>query len=312
PGYQNTPVAGGVPPTPAPTPAPMGGDQAGKMLDMAIDGMDDSQRHKMLKTVVGQMPPANKAGLLKRIMASRPNAAKTPQITPQMAAMMAKMPPHAIAFYRELMQIKKYDAEKLIFISGWGLLMALMDMSIVNVSLYSITREFNVTMTDVQWVTDGYSIMLASWSILAGKLHVWPCPILSLSLSLSLYTLNPSFMCGHATSLSLSPSTPLYSSFMCGHATSLNMLIISRLLQGTAAAFLMATTMSLTTTLVKRGQMPKIMSYVGLVAAAGPAIGPVLGGYLTESVGWRWCFYINIFIGTAALIVGWLKLPQLP
>ncbi|GIQ92118.1 major facilitator superfamily protein, partial [Kipferlia bialata] len=113
-------------------------------------------------------------------------------------------------------------------LTGWTLLMALLDMSVVNLCLYPISAEFNEPLAVVQWVSDGYSIFLAATSILAGKI-------------------GDRF--GQSIVFQVGQIAFMIFSFLCGHAGSLNELIFFRILQGGAASFLMSNSMSISTIL---------------------------------------------------------------
>jgi len=102
------------------------------------------------------------------------------------------------------------------------------------------------------------------------------------------------------------------SSALCGLAVTLPMMVASRLAQGFFGAFLMPMSQSIIYDLNPPSQQVRAITIWGLGAMAGPMIGPVLGGYLTEMFNWRWVFFINVPIGIVAAIGIFALLPKFP
>ncbi|GIQ84008.1 major facilitator superfamily protein [Kipferlia bialata] len=175
--------------------------------------------------------------------------------------------------------------------TGWTLLMAILDMSVVNLCLYSISAEFNEPLASVQWVSDAYSIFLASMSILAGKIG-------------DRFSMSRVFLMGLVGFV--------FCSFLCSRAVSLNQLVVSRVLQGIAGAFLMSNSMSLSTILCDKQDLPVILSYQSMFVSVGTSFGPVLGGFLVSAFSWRAVFTINIGIGAVAMAINLVYLPKVP
>ncbi|ROO90548.1 EmrB/QacA subfamily drug resistance transporter [Actinocorallia herbida] len=99
-------------------------------------------------------------------------------------------------------------------------------------------------------------------------------------------------------------------SLVAGFAPSIGVLIALRVVQGVAAALVMANGTALIAAAVPPSRLSQSMGfYLGLMAAA-PLIGPSLGGYLAENVGWEWVFWLNVPAGAAALVWGMLVLPR--
>ncbi|GIQ83411.1 major facilitator superfamily protein, partial [Kipferlia bialata] len=194
-------------------------------------------------------------------------------------------------FKAALDAVPKLSPNKLIWMTGWTLMMALLDMSVVNLCLFPISKEFNEPLASVQWVSDGYSIFLAACSILAGKI-------------------GDRF--GQSMVFQVGQILFMVCSFLCGRAGSLNELIFFRILQGTSAAILMANSMSISTILCSKENLPIILSYNSMCVSVGSTLGPVIGGFLTQYMSWRWCFYINLFIGTVAFVLNVILLPPIP
>ena len=93
-------------------------------------------------------------------------------------------------------------------------------------------------------------------------------------------------------------------SLLCGLAWSAGVLVLARMLQGAAAAILSPSVFSITTVTFEEGaERNKALGVLGAIAGSGAAIGVLLGGILTEYVGWEWVFFVNVPIGLGALVL---------
>jgi MFS family permease len=187
--------------------------------------------------------------------------------------------------------VPKFRPLPLIGLLGWSTFLASVDLSIVAVSLYNIADAFDVSFGQVQWVSHAYSISLASFSILAGKIGDRLCPTYVHRVGMILFT-----VC----------------SFLCGASTTLNALIFWRAVQGFASAFLLANNLSLASILSTPHDLSATMSLNGVVSSVAAGLGPILGSFVTAAFNWRWIFYINILPGIAGLILCWIYLPKPP
>ena len=104
----------------------------------------------------------------------------------------------------------------------------------------------------------------------------------------------------------------LVSSAACGMATSLSAMVVFRAIQGIAAAFIGAMTMTIMYDISPPSKQPMTMAYFSIIVMLAPISGPFLGGLLTEYLNWRWIFYINLPFGIPALILLWWLLPSRP
>jgi EmrB/QacA subfamily drug resistance transporter len=169
-----------------------------------------------------------------------------------------------------------------------GSIMAVLDMTIVNVALETLGRDLNTELSTIQWVVTGYLLALGTvipltgWAIdRFGAKQVWVTSIFL-------------FVAGSA---------------LCGAAWSIGSLIVFRVVQGFGGGMLMPTGMAILTMAAGPQRMGRVMSIIGVPMLLGPVIGPVLGGWLVEDVHWRWIFYVNVPFGILALTLAVWKIP---
>ncbi len=166
-----------------------------------------------------------------------------------------------------------------------GVFMLVLDITIVNVALPDIGQDFHSSLPDLQWIIDAYALVLAAGLLTAGSLaDLWGRRRLYAA-GTALFTLG---------------------SLLCGLATDPVFLVVSRIVQGFGGTVVYATSLALISHAF-RGAEPKergtAFGVYGAVLGIGAALGPVLGGFLTSGIGWRWIFFINIPIGVATIAV---------
>jgi EmrB/QacA subfamily drug resistance transporter len=172
-----------------------------------------------------------------------------------------------------------------------GVVLASLDLFIVNVALPQIGRDFHLRaggLSDLSWVLNAYAIVYAAFLVLFGRLA-------------ERYRRERGFLLGVALFVAASAA--------CGAAGSLPVLVLFRVVQAAGAALLTPTSLGLilaTSPPEKRSTNVRTWTAVGGLAAAA---GPVVGGLLV-ALNWRWVFYVNVPIGLAALVVGWRRLPR--
>src|SRR4051795_3648343 len=166
-----------------------------------------------------------------------------------------------------------------------GVVLASLDLFIVNVALPQIARDFDVrgdAVADLSWVLNAYAIVYASLLVLFGR-------------AAERYPREHAFLLGVAVFVAASAA--------CGGATSLEMLVAFRVVQAAGAALLTPTSLGLvlaTTPAERRHTAVRAWTAVGGV---GAALGPVVGGLLVAA-SWRWVFLVNVPVGIVALLVG--------
>jgi EmrB/QacA subfamily drug resistance transporter len=169
-----------------------------------------------------------------------------------------------------------------------GMIMAILDTTIVIIATDTLSRDFNTSLSTIAWVTTGYLLSLSlvipitGWAIERfGAKRMW---ILALSL----------FLAGSA---------------LCGTAWSVESLIAFRVLQGIGGGMIMPIGMSIMAAEAGPQRMGRVMSIIGVPALVAPVLGPVIGGLIVSNLSWRWIFYVNIPVGALALVLAVRILP---
>ena len=171
------------------------------------------------------------------------------------------------------MLIAADNEKKVIFVSSLGMFLSTLDSGIINVALPSLQQHFKTTITSISWTISLYLLVLSSSIIVFGKCADRYGRVKVFTWGIVLFAL---------------------SSLLCGLAPSENFLIFSRGLQGLSAAMLQATAVALITTLISKERQGLAIGTLGSVMAAGPILGPTIGGILISTLGWRWIFWINL------------------
>jgi EmrB/QacA subfamily drug resistance transporter len=160
-----------------------------------------------------------------------------------------------------------------------GMLMIILDVTIVNVALPSIQRELGFSQSGLAWVINAYLIPFGSLLLLAGRIG-------------DLVSRRGVFVSGLALFTAASAA--------CGLADSQAMLIAARFIQGIGGAMTSAVILGMIVTMFPQPrEQARAIGVYSFVASAGGAIGLLLGGVLTEGINWHWIFFVNVPVGLA-------------
>src|SRR5881227_4155590 len=162
-----------------------------------------------------------------------------------------------------------------------GIFMLLLDITVVNVALPKIQRDLHSSFTDLQWVVDAYSLMLASVVLNAGSLG-------------DLLGRKRVFLIGIVLFTAASAA--------CGAATSPLFLNLARGVQGIGGAVMFAVSLAILSQEFHGRERGTAFGIWGATIGAAVAIGPLVGGALTEWAGWRWIFFVNVPIGALCIL----------
>ena len=170
-----------------------------------------------------------------------------------------------------------------------GTIMTVLDLTIVNVAIPTLGREFATSISAIQWVMTGYMLAFASVIPLAGwaserfgAKRVWIASLLV-------------FVVG---------------SVLCGLAWSIGSLIVFRVLQGLGAGMILPVGQTMLAQAAGPQRMGRVMSLIGVPMLLAPVLGPVLGGVIVEDWSWRWIFFLNLPVGVAAIAAARRLLPE--
>jgi EmrB/QacA subfamily drug resistance transporter len=170
-----------------------------------------------------------------------------------------------------------------------GTFMLLLDITIVNVALPAIQKDLGASFTDLQWVIDAYALTLAALLLVSGSVADIIGRRRVFVIGLILFS---------AASLA------------CGLSTTPTMLTLARAVQGIGGAMLFATSLALIASAFQGRERGTAFGIWGATIGGAVAIGPLVGGVLTDSLGWEWIFLVNVPIGVAAAFVTVAKVDE--
>jgi EmrB/QacA subfamily drug resistance transporter len=172
---------------------------------------------------------------------------------------------------------------------AFGLFMIMLDNTVVNVALPSIQRDLGTDLSELQWIVTGYALTFAALMLIGGKVA-------------DAYGRRLIFVVGIAIFTG--------ASLLCGLAESGDMLIAARVLQGVGAALMNPATLSIiAATFPPHQRGMAIGIWVG-VAGLALAIGPLVGGLLTDYLDWSWIFFVNVPVGILAIAASFLFIDE--
>jgi EmrB/QacA subfamily drug resistance transporter len=167
--------------------------------------------------------------------------------------------------------------------------MIMLDNTVVNVALPSIQRDLGIGISELEWIVNGYALTFAVLMLTGGKLADLLGRRLIFIAGLAIFT---------AASLA------------CGLATTVGFLIGARIVQGVGAALMNPATLSIITATFPPRQRGMAIGIWAGVSAMALAIGPLVGGILTEQINWSWIFFVNVPVGIIGIIVARLVIDE--
>ncbi|HEV7915136.1 MAG TPA: DHA2 family efflux MFS transporter permease subunit [Albitalea sp.] len=171
-----------------------------------------------------------------------------------------------------------------------GVLMIVLDSTIVNVALPSIRSDLGFTETSLVWVVNAYLLTFGGFLLLGGRLGD---------------------LFGHRRVFLVGLTLFTVASLVCGLANSQQLLVLARAVQGLGGAVVSAIALSLIMNLfTEPAERAKAMGVYGFVCAGGGSIGVLLGGLLTGALSWHWIFLVNLPIGIAVFVLCRMLLPD--
>jgi MFS family permease len=171
----------------------------------------------------------------------------------------------------------------------FGAFMGQLDASIVTLAFPALQRQFGVSLAGVQWVALAYLLALVALLVPVGR---WS----------DRYGRKLVYLYGFVVFAGASAA--------CGLAPSLPALVGLRVIQAAGAAMLQANSVALVATSAPAGRRRAALGIQAAAQALGLALGPVVGGLLVASAGWRWIFFVNVPVGVIAVLAGWFLLPR--
>lgn len=170
-----------------------------------------------------------------------------------------------------------------------GMIMVILDSTVVNNAIPKLVEYFDTDLKTIQWTVTGYTLALSAVIPLAGWMTDKFGSKQIFMITIALFTIG---------------------SVLCGIAQTPEQLIIYRIIQGLGGGMVAPIGMAMVFKLAPPERRGSIMGVLGIPMLMAPAFGPVLSGWLVESVSWHWIFIINLPIGIIAFILGYKYLPK--
>ncbi len=172
---------------------------------------------------------------------------------------------------------------------SFGLFMIMLDNTVVNVALPSIQRDLGVGLSELEWIVSGYALTFAALMLIGGKLADAYGRRLIFVIGIVVFTV---------------------ASLLCGLSTTGHELIAARVLQGSGAALMSPATLSIIAATFPPRQRGTAIGIWAGVSALALAIGPLIGGLLTEHAGWNWIFFVNVPVGILGIAASFLLIDE--
>ena len=172
---------------------------------------------------------------------------------------------------------------------SFGLFMIMLDNTVVNVALPSIQRELGMQLSELEWIVSGYALTFAALMLIGGKLADAYGRRLIFVVGIAIFTL---------------------ASLACGMASSSEALIAARVAQGVGAALMSPATLSIIAVTFPPRQRGTAIGIWAGTSALALALGPLIGGLLTEHASWNWIFFVNVPIGVLGIAASFLLIDE--
>ena len=172
---------------------------------------------------------------------------------------------------------------------SFGLFMIMLDNTVVNVALPSIQRELGADLSSLEWIVTGYALTFAALMLIGGKLADAYGRRLIFVIGIAVFTL---------------------ASLACGLASSGEALIAARVAQGVGAALMNPATLSIIAVTFPPRQRGTAIGIWAGTSALALALGPLIGGLLTEHASWNWIFFVNVPIGVLGIAASFLLIDE--
>ena len=172
---------------------------------------------------------------------------------------------------------------------AFGLFMIMLDNTVVNVALPTIQRELGMQLSELEWIVSGYALTFAALMLIGGKLADAYGRRLIFVIGIAVFTL---------------------ASLACGMASSGEALIAARVAQGVGAAMMNPATLSIIAVTFPPRQRGTAIGIWAGTSALALALGPLIGGLLTEHASWNWIFFVNVPIGVLGIAASFLLIDE--
>ena len=172
---------------------------------------------------------------------------------------------------------------------SFGLFMIMLDNTVVNVALPSIQEDLGADLSELEWIVSGYALTFAALMLVGGKLA-------------DAYGRRLLFVSGIVVFTA--------ASLACGLSTSSEMLIAARVAQGAGAALMNPATLSIIAATFPPRQRGTAIGIWAGVSALALAVGPLVGGLLTDHLSWHWIFFVNVPVGALGIVASFLLIDE--
>ena len=183
----------------------------------------------------------------------------------------------------------KFSGRWVLFATILGSSLTFIDGTVVNVALPVLQTKLDANVTDVQWVIEGYALMLASLILVGGSLGDKFGRKKMFSIGVIIFTI---------------------ASAWCGFSRSIDELILARLFQGVGGAILIPGSLAILSSSFGEGERGKAIGTWSSFSAITAALGPLLGGWLIDNFSWRWIFFINLPIAAIVLLITFFRVEE--